>query len=173
MRVLITGNGGYVGPVLVAHLRRAKPAWELVGLDTGLFMHALSDPSALPERRLDAQLFVDVRDVTNEHFSGVDAVVHLAALSNDPIGNSFEQLTQDINLKAATRLAKIARDAGVGRFVFASSCSMYGASGAKARVETDPLDPLTAYARSKVEFEQSLRGLARPGFVVTCLRFGK
>ncbi len=171
MRVLITGNAGYVGPVLVNHLRRKQPGWHLTGLDSGLFFHAFSDSSPAAERLLNAQLFVDVRDVEATIFSGIDAVIHLAALSNDPMGNTFEQLTHDINLDAATRVATLARDAGVGRFIFASSCSMYGASGAIARVETDPLEPLTAYARSKVAFERVLQVLSRPGFVVTCLRF--
>ncbi len=171
MRVLITGNAGYVGPVLVSHLRRTQPGWHLTGLDSGLFWHALSGSSAIAERLLDEQIFLDVRDVEADVFKDVDAVIHLAALSNDPMGKTFEQLTQEINLEAATRVATFAREAGVGRFVFASSCSMYGASGATARVETDSLEPLTAYARSKVAFERILERLARPGFTVTCLRF--
>src|SRR5208282_3337286 len=102
---------------------------------------------------------------------GVDAVVHLAAVSNDPMGKTFEQVTEQINIRATVRLAELARARGVRHFVFASSCSVYGAASDGARTEKDALDPLTAYARSKVAVEQALHGLADGKMNVTCLRF--
>ena len=137
MRILITGNMGYVGPAVVAHLRERHPGAELIGFDAGLFASAVTTTGPAPETRLDAQHFGDVRDITAEDLAGVDAVVHLAAVSNDPIGNRFEGVTDAINRGASLRLAACARDAGVRNFVFASSCSVYGLADAGARRETD------------------------------------
>jgi nucleoside-diphosphate-sugar epimerase len=170
-RVLITGNMGYIGPVLARHLRRAHPGMALSGFDTGFFASALSVDGRAPETRLDAQYFGDARELPAELLSSVDAVVHLAAISNDPMGRQFESVTDEINHRATMRVAKLARDAGVGRFVFASSCSVYGASGAHARTEQDPVAPLTAYARSKVEVEDALREMDLGAMQATCLRF--
>jgi len=171
VRILITGNMGYVGPVVVRHLRRTIPDATLIGYDCGLFAHCLTDTAAFPERLLDLQMFGDVRDIGPESLAGVDAVVHLAALSNDPIGSRFAALTDDINHRASTRLAAMARDAGVSRFVFASSCSVYGFAEGGPRRETDPVEPLTAYARSKIDTENDLRGFNAGGMTVSCLRF--
>lgn len=171
MRILITGNLGYVGPVLARHLRAVAPGAELIGFDTGFFAHCLTTPDPLPERVLDAQRFGDVRDPPRDLLAGVDAVVHLAAISNDPMGKRFEAVTDAINHRASLGLAERAREAGVGRFVFASSCSIYGLAEGAARRETDPLNPLTAYARSKIATEEGLRQMERGGMTAVCLRF--
>jgi len=167
MRILLTGSSGYVGAVARDVLE--ANGHEVVGLDTGLYdgcdlMPLQSPPS--PERRR------DIREVTASDVEGVDAVVHLAALSNDPLGEFDEGLTFSINHEATINLAELARTAGVERFVFASSCSMYGASGSTAPVdETAPLAPLTAYAASKVRAEGSLAELAEDNFSPVFLRF--
>lgn len=171
MKVLVTGNMGYVGPVLTSHLRRRFPDATLVGFDNAYFAHCLTVTTALPERVLDTQYFGDVRDFPAEILKGCDAVVHLAAVSNDPMGNRFEAVTEDINYRAGIEIAKGALRHRVGRFVFASSCSMYGFAEGGARKETDALNPLTAYARSKVATEEALRSLGTGDTIVTSLRF--
>jgi nucleoside-diphosphate-sugar epimerase len=125
----------------------------------------------LPETRIDQQYFGDMRAINPGMLEGMDAVVHLAAISNDPMGNSFEKVTKDINDESSANLAGHAKEAGVTRFVFASSCSMYGFAEGGPRKEDDTLNPLTAYARSKVATEQTLQELATKDFVVTSLRF--
>jgi len=170
-KILITGNMGYVGPAVVAHLREVWPDAYLAGLDTGYFAHCLTDAPGLPERQLDVQYFRDVRDVTPEIFDGFDAVVQLAAISNDPMGKAYEDATMAINRSAAYRIAEMAKSRSVRSVVFASSCSVYGFAEAGARTETDALNPLTAYARSKIETETLLQELADETFSVTCLRF--
>jgi nucleoside-diphosphate-sugar epimerase len=162
---------GYVGPMVVAHLRRTLPEATLIGFDTGYFGHCLTTTGALPERLLDAQHFGDVRALEAGLLAGIDAVVHLAAISNDPMGVRFEAVTDAINHRASLRLAELARAAGVRRFVFASSCSVYGLAEGGARREGDAVNPLTAYARSKIATEQGLAQMERGDMVVTCLRF--
>jgi len=171
MKILITGNMGYVGPSVVCRLREARPGATLIGFDIGYFAHCLTNAHVLPEARLDEQFFGDVRNFPSELLQGVDAVIYLAAISNDPMGNAYEAATLDINQKACVDLGRKARAAGVKSFVFASSCSVYGFAEDSARTENSPLDPLTAYARSKVGAEQGLCSLAVPEFKVTCLRF--
>ena len=171
MRILITGNSGYVGSVLVRHLRRVMPGAELIGCDSGFFAHCLTDAETLPETELTRQHWGDVRDLPPELLEGVDAVVHLAAVSNDPMGNRFEQVTGEINAQASLRLARLAREAGVRAFVFASSCSIYGFAEGGPRRESDEVNPLTAYARSKVATERGLSGMNAGGMAITCLRF--
>ena len=171
MRILITGNMGYVGPVLARHLRDRFPDAELTGFDNGLFAHCLTTTGPLPETVLDAQHFGDVREMPDALFEGCDAVVHLAAISNDPMGNRFEAVTEAINQDASLRVADQAHRAGVRAFVFASSCSVYGFAESGARREGDALNPLTAYARSKVGTEEGLRQRDLSGMVTTCLRF--
>lgn len=171
MRILITGNLGYVGPVVTRHLRKVHPEAELIGFDTGYFAHGLTGASRMPESSLDTQHFGDLRSFPDRLLTGVHAVVNLAAISNDPMGNQFEQVTSEINHLAGIRLAQSARAAGVRSFVFASSCSVYGFAADGARDEGSSLDPLTAYARSKVATEVDLAALASPGFFTTSLRF--
>lgn len=171
MKVLVVGNMGYVGPVLTRHLRRAYPQASLIGLDAGLFAHCLIGSSALPEIYLDRQVFGDVRNIDKTVLEGVDAVVNLAAISNDPMGNQFEEATLAINYKAAVELAAMAKRAGVRSYVFASSCSVYGSAEEGAKQESSTLNPLTAYARSKVMAEKELIPMADDRFTVTCLRF--
>ncbi|SHJ59782.1 Nucleoside-diphosphate-sugar epimerase [Hymenobacter daecheongensis DSM 21074] len=170
-RILITGNMGYVGPGVVRHLRQQFPQAELIGYDMAYFAHCLTGGQRLPEARLDCQHFGDVRQLPAALLQGVDAVVHLAAISNDPMGQTYEEVTLEINHRAGIRLARLAREAGVKAFVFASSCSMYGAGGEGAKTEDSALNPLTAYARSKVLSEQDLAPLADDSFRITCLRF--
>jgi nucleoside-diphosphate-sugar epimerase len=171
MKILINGNLGYIGPVVARHFRRMMPGAQLVGFDTGFFAGCLLDPRGCPEAVLDAQYYGDVRRPPSDLFSGVDAVVQLAAISNDPMGNAFEKVTEEINASAAADIARKAKAAGVRSFVFASSCSVYGAGGDDAKTENSALSPLTAYARSKISAEHALEPLAGPDFGVTCLRF--
>ena len=170
-RILVTGNQGYIGPVLGAYLRRSMPDAFLIGFDTGLFASCLLDPIVWPDRQYDLQRYCDLRDLSEDDLLGIDAIVHLAAVSNDPMGNTFERPTEDINLNASLRLASLAKAVGVRRFIFASSCSVYGAGSDEPRTEADTAAPLTAYARSKVALEEGLRKLAGERFQVTCLRF--
>ena len=170
-KILITGNMGYVGPVLVRHLRRTVPDAVLIGLDTGYFASCITGAEILPECRVDLQCFADMRQFPEDILNGVDAVVHLAGISNDPIGNLFEELTFDVNYRASVKLAEKSKARGVGAFVFASSCSVYGAAADAARTEESPLNPLTAYAKSKLLTEGDLHTMADGGFKVTCLRF--
>jgi nucleoside-diphosphate-sugar epimerase len=162
---------GYVGPSVVAHLRTSRPDAVIVGLDMGYFAPVLSDAVILPECRVDIQYFGDVRQPPEEALRGVDAVVQLAAISNDPMGSRFEDATYAINHRAAVTMAARARAAGASAFVFASSCSVYGSAGEEARTEDAEVAPLTAYARSKILAEQDVARLAGPDFRVTCLRF--
>jgi len=171
MHILITGNMGYVGPSLVRHLRIKYPRARLVGYDSGFFAHCITGASALPEKYLDEQIFGDVRELPPDVLKGVDAVVHLAAVSNDPMGNRFEAVTEAINRDSSIRVAQLAREAGVRNYVFASSCSVYGAGSDAPRRESDPVNPLTAYARSKIGTEEALSKLDRGDMVVTSLRF--
>lgn len=171
MRILVTGNMGYVGPAVVRQLRKAQPTATLIGVDTGFFAHCMTGARRLPESFLDSQLFVDVRDPAPEELVSVDCVVYLAAISNDPMGNSFEKVTYAINHEAAVNYSKRAKAAGVKRFIYASSCSTYGFAGEGARTEGSQLNPLTAYAKSKVAAEKDLQPIADKDFQVTCLRF--
>src|SRR5262249_9797420 len=144
MRILITGNMGYVGPVLTRFLRSNLEEVELIGFDAGFFGHSLTGAQLLPEALLNRQVFGDIRRFPPELLDGVDAVVHLSAVSNDPMGSKFEAVTGEINQQASVRLAQLAAERGVKNFVFASSCSMYGYAEGGARNETDPTNPLTA-----------------------------
>ncbi|HEV7329736.1 MAG TPA: NAD-dependent epimerase/dehydratase family protein [Flavisolibacter sp.] len=171
MNILITGNMGYVGPGVVGHLRSVFPQAFLAGYDMGYFASCLTHSPILPESKLNQQYFGDIRTITPDVLKGMDVVIHLAAISNDPMGTRYEDITIDVNYKSSVRLAKLAKEAGVKRFVFASSCSMYGAAEDSARTESSSLNPLTAYARSKVFTEKELEPLADDRFTVTCLRF--
>lgn len=171
MKILVTGNMGYVGPWVVRRLRARFPEAELVGYDAGFFAHCLTAAETLPERACDVQHFGDMRDLPAELLNGVDAVVHLAAISNDPMGDRFEAVTRAINYEASARLGRLAAEAGVKAFVFASSCSVYGVAQGPARTEADPVNPVTAYARSKIDTERALFEIDAPDMTVSCLRF--
>ncbi|MEW6585081.1 MAG: SDR family oxidoreductase [Nitrospirota bacterium] len=171
MKILVTGNMGYIGPCVVRQLRVSYPDAVLVGIDTGYFADCLTNAEILPECRVDLQYFSDIRHLPDDLLTDVNAVVHLAAISNDPMGNTFEKVTYEINYLASVELGKKAKEAGVKRFVYASSCSMYGFAEGGPRTETDPLNPLTAYAKSKVDTEKGLQKLADKDFVITSLRF--
>jgi nucleoside-diphosphate-sugar epimerase len=169
--ILVTGNLGYVGPWVSRRLRTRYPNAELIGLDMGYFAHCLTGADHLPETVLDTQHFLDVRSCPERLLEGVDAVVHLAAVSNDPMGAAYEAITLDVNHRASVDLARLAKRCGVRSFVFASSCSVYGSADDRPRTERSQLAPLTAYAKSKVLTEQGLRELAGSHFRVSCLRF--
>ena len=171
MKILILGNMGYVGPGVVDRLRKTYPDAELIGYDTGFFASSLTNVDYLPERKLDHQHFGDIRKVPDHILEGVDAIINLAAISNDPMGNKFEAVTLDINHKSGINVAKRAKELGVRSFIFASSCSMYGAASDAPKKEDSSLNPLTAYAKSKVYTEEDLKPLADKNFTVTCLRF--
>jgi nucleoside-diphosphate-sugar epimerase len=165
-RVLITGHEGYIGSVMAPAFLEA--GHEVVGLDTGYF----ADCKLVPERAEVPAVRKDIRDLEPGDVEGFDAVVHLAALSNDPIGNLNDTWTEEINYQASVRLAELARDAGVERFLFSSSCIMYGMSEAAVVDETAPLDPKTEYARSKVRGERAVSELATDAFSPVFLRNG-
>jgi nucleoside-diphosphate-sugar epimerase len=171
MRILITGNMGYIGPCVVNYLRANFTDLTVVGVDMGYFADCLTNSAFFPECRVDLQYFCDVRKIPTQLLEDLDAIVHLAAISNDPMGNTFEKVTLEVNHRASVSLAKKAKEAGVKSFVFASSCSMYGAAEDGARTEEATLNPLTAYARSKVYTERDLAHIAGDGFTVTSLRF--
>lgn len=171
MKIIIAGNMGYIGPGVVHQLRSSFPKAELIGFDIGYFAHNLSHQSHLPEALLDLQVFGDIRKFPETLLKDVDAVIDLAAISNDPMGNEFEEVTMEVNCRSAVRLAEMCKRQGVKRFVFASSCSVYGLASEHPKKEDDPLNPLTAYARSKIAAEEALSGLANERFTVTCLRF--
>lgn len=154
MRVLITGFEGYIGPVMARTLE--NEGHQIVGLDTGYFAECSMSP--VPQKI--PVIRKDVRDLTTADLTGFDAVVHLAALSNDPMGELSPDWTYQINLNGSLHVARIARDAGVKRFLFSSSCSIYGASDHDKATETSPLAPLSAYAVSKVKTEEGLDKLA-------------
>ena len=166
MRVLLTGHQGYLGTVMAPVL--AAAGHEVTGLDSGLFASCVLGALDAPDA---PTLAVDLRDVTADRLAGFDAVVHLAALSNDPLGSLAPEITYDVNHHASTRLARLARDAGVGRFVYASTCSVYGAQPGDELVDEDaPLRPVTPYAESKVRVEDDLVALADADFVPVSMR---
>lgn len=162
---------GYIGPSLTNQLRQSYPDATLIGYDLGYFAHCLTNVPFLPETKIDQQVFGDVRNFPEALLKGIDKIVYLAAISNDPMGNKFEEITLDVNYRAAVDLAKKAKKAGVKSFVFASSCSIYGEADDFPKTENSELMPLTAYARSKVYTEKELSPLGDSNFIVTCLRF--
>src|SRR5918992_882490 len=165
MRILLTGHHGYIGSVCAPLFTDA--GHEVVGLDTVFYRGC---DLAFVSSASPAALALDVRDVRPHDLAGFDAVVHLAALSNDPIGDFSPELTREINFEATVSIARAAREAGVRRFVFSSSCSMYGASADDAVDENAPLKPLSAYAESKVRAEAELADLAGPDFAPVSMR---
>jgi nucleoside-diphosphate-sugar epimerase len=170
-RTLIVGNLGYIGPVLTKFLALERPASSLIGYDNAYFSGCLIDPFNSTDHLLDIQIYDDVRNVTAEQLAGIDSVIYLAAISNDPMGNVYEIPTAQINADSAVTFAKLAKQSGAKTFVFASSCSVYGAGGDQAKDEQSSLNPLTAYAKSKIDCENLLKSIASQDFVITCLRF--
>lgn len=170
MKILTIGNMGYVGPAVIRHLRAEHPKAVLHGFDNAYFAHCLTGAASLPEQLLDEQFFGDVRSITPSMLAGYDAVIQLAAISNDPMGEQFAAVTTDINQGATLSIAQAAAAAGVRNFVFASSCSVYGIAAGPPRREGDPVSPVTAYAKSKIGAEQKLAEL-KTDMTVTCLRF--
>ncbi|WP_020662859.1 NAD-dependent epimerase/dehydratase family protein [Amycolatopsis benzoatilytica] len=165
MRVLLTGHLGYLGTVMAPVLTAA--GHDVVGLDSGLYSTCVLGPAVHDPKAV----ALDLRDVQPEHVAGFDAVIHLAALSNDPLGSLDPEITYAINHRASTRLAQLAKDAGVRRFLYASTCSVYGASGGDLLVNEDaPLRPVTPYAESKVRVEDDLLRLADDDFSPVFLR---
>jgi nucleoside-diphosphate-sugar epimerase len=165
-RVLITGHKGYIGSVMAPAF--VKRGFEVVGMDSGYF----SECTLVPDSVDVPSIRKDIRDIRASDLSGFSAVIHLAALSNDPIGNLDSGWTREINYDSTVRLAEYAKAAGVERFLFSSSCIMYGMSEAQVVTEESPLDPRTEYARSKVLAEQAISALAGDGFSPTFLRNG-
>ena len=165
MRVLVTGHDGYIGTVLVPMLQGR--GHEVIGLDNMLFSscvfgNAVSKP--------DLELNMDLRDVTKNHLKGVDAVMHLCGMSNDPAGDLNPDITYEVNHRASVRLAELAKEAGVSRFLFSSSCSIYGAQGNDALDESAEFLPVTPYGESKLFVERDLENLADANFSPTYLR---
>jgi nucleoside-diphosphate-sugar epimerase len=165
MKVFVTGHNGYIGSVLTGVLQGA--GHEVTGLDTYLFDECTFGPrpANIPALRL------DVRDVEPEHLAGFDAVIHLAALCNDPLGNLNPECTEDINYRGSVRLASLAKQAGVPRYLFASSCSLYGvAANDQILDENAPFNPITPYGETKVRVELEVSKLADRDFSPTFLR---
>jgi nucleoside-diphosphate-sugar epimerase len=164
MRILVTGHKGYIGAVMVPML--CDVGHDVTGLDSDIFRGCTFAPGLreIPE------LQIDVRDVQPQHLQGFEAVVHLAALSNDPLSNLKPEITNEINFAASVRLAQLAKDAGVSRFLFSSSCAIYGKAGADLLDETAEIAPVTPYNISKLRVEQELAKLASDGFSPTFMR---
>lgn len=175
MRYLITGNLGYIGPVFSKFLKKIDPTIEITGYDVGFFTNSeIASEMGNDVPYVDKQIFGDVRDESKiyKYIDEADHVIHLAAISNDPMGQEFEKVTKEINQDSSLRIANIAIETGCKSFVFASSCSVYGIGNDSPRNENDPVNPLTAYAKSKVGTEESLKKIKNLNNTsLTCLRF--
>ena len=164
MRVLVTGTEGYLGCLAAQELLRA--GHDVIGVDTGYYKHGWLYPGI---ELAPQTLALDIRTLGREHLEGVDAVVHMAELSNDPIGDLIGDVTYDINHKGSVHLAQVAKDAGVSRFVYMSSCSVYGVADGIVD-ESSPVSPQTSYARCKALVEGDVGPMADDGFSPTFLR---
>src|SRR5215472_9038731 len=165
MKVLVAGDRGYIGAVLVPFLRAA--GHQVHGLDLGLYEGC---DLGTPPEDVSSRPPADIRDVDAGQLAEYDAVICLAALSNDPLGHLNRAATYSVNLDGTLQLARAAKDAGVGRFLFSSSCSLYGAAGAAAVTEDADLFPVTPYGETKVQAEHQLSQLADDSFSPTYLR---
>ena len=158
--ILITGNAGYIGTVMTKYLQ--EHSYKVVGLDCKYYEGCDLYPSNI---RPSKQIVKDIRDISEKDLEGVTAIIHLAALSNDPLGEIDPSLTHEINCVASVKLAKLAKRLGIERFIFASSCSIYGiAPDDKPLTEEGRLNPITAYAKAKVEAEREISKLADDNF---------
>lgn len=160
MNVLVTGDHGYIGSVLVPQL--INKGFKVKGLDTDFFGKGNFDSYPSIKK--------DIREVTEQDLQGIDSIIHLSALSNDPMGELDPNLTTDINFNASVKLAKLAKKSGVKRFIFSSSCSIYGIAKNNIVTEESEVNPLTAYAKSKVDTERELIKLEDPGFCICIMR---
>lgn len=165
MKVLVTGDRGYIGSVLVERL--LKKGFDVVGLDAGFFENNLVFDNTVSKYK---KITKDIRKVSLSDLKGIDAIVHLSALSNDPMGEIDPKLTEDINHKASVRLVRLAKKAGVKKFIFSSSCSIYGVSKNGVVDEKSKVNPLTAYAKSKIKTENAFKKMASDSFFVGLLR---
>ncbi len=164
MHVLVTGHKGYIGSAMIPLL--IKEGYQIVGLDTDLYKSCTFGNSSTEI----LEIKKDIRDIIYSDLKGFDAVIHLAALSNDPLGNFNPELTYEINYKASVNLARLARQAGVSRFLFSSSCSLYGAAGDKVMDENDKFNPITPYGHAKILVENEVSKLATKDFSPVFLR---
>jgi len=164
MKILVTGHKGYIGSHLVAILK--EEGHEVTGVDLNLFEECSWEKTIVP----DIELIKDFRDLTLDELKNHDCVMHLAAISNDPMGDLVEQLTYDINLHGSVNLAKKAKEAGIPRFLFSGSCSVYGKGETLDLDENSKLNPVSAYAISKVKVEEEISKLADPSFTPAYLR---
>ena len=165
IKVLVTGNLGYIGSVLTKHLM--EKGFEVIGLDNGFFQNF----SYVQRKIINKQIIKDIRNIEKDDIKGFDEIIHLAAISNDPLGELNPQITYDVNHKASIKLAKLAKDIGIERFIFSSSCSVYGSyKGGDFLSEESELGPITAYAKSKVMTEKDLSELATKSFCPVILR---
>ena len=169
MKVLVTGNNGYIGTIMVPMLQ--AEGFEVEGLDSDLFKGCVfGDSSVTGAISNISYMKKDIRDLERSDIVGFDAIIHLCALSNDPLGNLNPRMTYEINHEASVRLAELAKSVGVGRFVFSSSCSVYGASTKPIVNELSEPKPVTPYAESKVLAERDILKLANSDFITTVLR---
>lgn len=175
MKYLITGNLGYIGPILSKYIKSRDKNAFIIGFDTGFFLNCtISSQMSKSKSYVDLQVYSDVRDyeTLEKYLNKVDHVIQLAAISNDPMGNEFAEVTNEINQVSSIYLAKRCINLGISSFTFASSCSVYGAGSDSPRTEKDPTNPLTAYAKSKIGTEEALKEIDSLGSTkITCLRF--
>lgn len=166
MNILVTGNKGYIGMVLTEML--LQKGYSVVGFDAGFYDYCQLSKTNFNIKQINK----DIRDATKEDFKNIDAIVHLAALSNDPLGEFDPELTLQINFQATVNLAKLAKESGVKRFVYSSSQSMYGVSKTDEELNEDNSEknPLTSYAKTKWDAEQELKKLNSEDFIVVCFR---